>query len=208
MKRTGFFNIDKKIYAFLLFFSLITIDLLAAVLGFGGAQFFFHYSDRVVIDLFSSFESLLFSVSVICFNILIIIYSYRNNQSNKLKALGCANFIMSSIPFVFNAIYYPFVYLVIEAITDLTNMSDSFHFSEFRFFLAEFVSLPMCVFCFSLLYRLKKVHEVKTRNNISFIIITSITIVVFTLVCILALYICNTPISECFNYSVFEYLIK
>lgn len=191
-----------------MFLSALIIDLLAAVFEFGGAQFIFHYSDWPTIDMFSSFESLIISVSVICLIILIIIYSYRKNQSNKLKALGYANLIMSLIPFVFNAIYYPFAYLVVEAITDLTNVSDSFQFSDLRFFLAEFISLPMCICCFSLLYRLKKSHEVKIRNNISFIKISLITIVVFTLVCISTLYICNTPISEYFNYSALVFWVK
>lgn len=206
MKNSGFFSQDRKAHAFLLFVSVLTVDLLAAMLGFGGAQFVFHYS--VVIDVFSSIESLIFSVSVICFSLLVIIYSYRNNQPNKLKALGYAGLIMSLIPFVFNGIYYPFAYLIFESIADLANISDFFHFSAFRFFLAEFISLPICICCFILSFKLKNIREDRASKNISFFKLSSFLIVIFILVTVLALYICNTPVSEDFNYSVFEYIIK
>lgn len=208
MKQFSLFKQDKKSYAVLLFFSALIVDLLSAVFGFGGAQFIFHFSDYINIDMFLSFESLVVSVLVICLNLLIIIYSYSNNQPNKLKALGCANLIMSLIPFVFNSVYYPFSYLIIEAITDLANISNSFHFSEFRFYIAEFISLPMCISCFAFLSKLKKVSEDKVRKDISISKLSFIIIAIFVFVSILALYICNTPISEDFNYSVFEYLIK
>lgn len=198
MKKTNFFNQDKKIYAFLLFFAVLTVDILAAMLGFGGAQFIFHYS--VDIDMFSSIESLIFSALVICFNLLVIIYAYRNNQPNKLKALGFANLIMSVIPFVFNSIYYPFSYLIIEAITDLSNISDSFHFSDFRFYLAEFVSVPMCICCFALLFRMKQKNK-EINKKVSFSKMSLAVVVLFVFISISGLYICNTPVSEEFNYS-------
>lgn len=206
MKKSGFFNQDKKAHAFLLFFSALTVDLLAAMLGFGGAQFIFHYS--VDIDMFSSVESLIFSVSVVYFSLLVIICSYRNNQPNKLKALGYANLIMSLIPFVFNGIYYPFAYLIFESIADFANISDFFRFSDFTFFLAEVISLPICICCFVLSFKLKNVSEDKASKNISFCKISLFLAVIFIFITVLALYVCNTPISENFNYSVFEYIIK
>ena len=205
MKKTNFFNQDKKMYCFLLFFAVLIVDIIAAMLGFGGAQFIFHYS--VDIDMFSSIESLIFSVLVICFNLLVIIYAYKNNQPNKLKALGFANLIMSVIPFVFNSIYYPFSYLIIEAITDLANISDSFHFSDFRFYLAEFVSVPMCICCFFMLSKLKKGSVDSESKNIFFRKLSIIIVAILIIVTVLALYICNTPFSEDFNYSVFEYSV-
>lgn len=206
MRKTGFFNQDKKVHAIILFLLVLVVDLLAAVLGFGGAQFIFLFAERI--NMFSSFESLIFSILAICLNFLIVIYSYINNQPNKLKALGYANLIMSFVPFVFNSIYYPFVYLVVEAITDLANISDAFHFSDFRFFLAEFISLPLSVCCFVLLFRLKKCNEDRKNNCISFCKLSLITVVVFVLVSVFGLYVCNNPVSEDFNYSGFADLAE
>ncbi|MGN0447562.1 MAG: hypothetical protein ACI4GC_03335 [Acutalibacteraceae bacterium] len=83
-----------------------------------------------------------------------------------------------------------------------------FHFSDFRFYIAEFISLPMCISCFTFLSKLKKVSEDKVRKDLSVSKLSFIIIAIFVFVSILALYICNTPMSEYFNYSVFEYLIK
>lgn len=199
MKKTNFFEQDKKMYSFLLFFAVLTVDIIAAMFGFGGAQFIFHYS--VDIDMFSSIESLILSVLVICFNLLMIIYAYRNNQPNKLKALGFANLIMSVIPFVFNSVYYPFSFLIIEAITDLANISDSFHFSDFTFYLSEFISLPMCIGCFVLLFRMKQKSK-GINKKVPFSKISLMVVALFVFITISGLYICNTPVSEYFNYSV------
>ena len=206
MKKTSFFNLDKKIYAVLLFLWVLIADFLAAVLGFGGAQFVFIFSEGISMSY--SFESLLFSVLAIYLNFLIIIYSYRNNQPNKLKALGCANLIMSLVPFIFNAIYHPFAYLLVEAVTKLTKLSDTFRFSDFRFFLAEFISLPMSICCFILLFRLKKNKEIRANIHISFYKFSLISMAVFVSLSASCWYICNSPVSEYFNYSGFADLAE
>ena len=207
MNKLRFFNQDKKSYAVILFFAVLFIDLFAAMLTFGGAQFIFHYSTLTDVSMFSTIESLILSTMLICASLLIIVYSYRNAHRNKLIALGCVNLILSLIPFVFNAAYYPFIYLIIEAITDLTNLSDSFHFSDWRLFISEFISVPFCICCFSLLHRLKRLNGARPETKMSFPMFSLITVSVFALVCVLAYYICNTPVSEDFNFSVFEYFM-
>lgn len=207
MNKPRFFNQDKKSYAVILFLSVLFIDLFAAMFAFGGAQFIFHYSTLIDVSMFSTIESLILSTMLICASLLIIVYSYRNAHRNKLIALGCVNLILSLIPFVFNAAYYPFIYLIIEAITDLTNLSDSFHFSDWRLFISEFISVPFCICCFSLLHRLKRLNGARPETKMSFPMFSLITVSVFALVCVLAYYICNTPVSEDFNFSVFEYFM-
>ena len=197
---------DSTLKAVLLLFLILFFDLLAAISNFGGAQFLLFFDEHI--SMFSSFESLVISVSVVCFNILLIIYSYRNHRTKKLKALGYANLIMSAIPFIFNSLYYPFSYLVFEAIADLTNTSDFFHFSDFRFYMAEFVSLPMCICCFGLLFRLKKCVKYKRRKNISFFKISFVVISFFLSVSACGLYFCNNPVSEYFNHSGLAYLVE
>lgn len=207
MNKLRFFNQDKKSYAVILFLSVLFIDLFAAMFAFGGAQFIFHYSTLTDVSMFSTIESLILSTMLICASLLIIVYSYRNAHKNKLIALGCVNLILSLIPFVFNAAYYPFIYLIIEAITDLTNLSDSFHFSDWRLFISEFISVPFCICCFSLLRRLKRLNGARPETKMSFPMFSLITVSVFALVCVSAYYICNTPVSEDFNFSVFEYFM-
>lgn len=204
MKKSRFFSQDKTSSAVLLFFLIILADLSAAVLGFGGA-FFFAF---ITVDfMFSSCESLVVSACAVCFNLLMTLYAYRTIQPKKLKAIGFANLVMSLFPFVINSVYYPFTYLIADALSELAGISESFNFSDFRLFLSELVSVPLCGLCFILLLKLKKGDGEKHTYKLSFCCLSLITVLFFGFVSFVSLYVCNTPVSEEFNYSASEELV-
>lgn len=204
MKKIKFFTHDKISYAVFLFLFILIIDLLAAISGFGGALFWLFDNEM---QMFSSYESLILSVCVIILSWLIVIYSYRKNQVKKLKALGAVNLIMSLLPFFLNSVYYPFAYLTVKAVTDLLGVSSAFDFSDVIFFLSELISLPMSIACFALLFKLRRSSEEKTVQRISFRNLAAVTVLLFTLVTLAAYFVCNTPVSEYFNYSALSALI-
>lgn len=204
MKKMKFFTQDKISYAVLLFIFILIIDLLAAISGFGGALFWLFDNEML---MYSSYESLILSVCVILFSLLTVIFSYRKNQVKKLKALGAVNLIMSLLPIFLNSVYYPFAYLMVEAFTDLLGVSVEFDFSDVRFYLSELISLPMSIACFALLFKLKRSSEEKSVQRISFGKLSAVTVLLFTLVTLAAYFVCNTPVSEYFNYSALSDLI-
>ena len=202
MKRLNIYTQDKKSYAVILFILIAVCDLLAAITGFGGATFlaFAFNSDM----MFSTYESLAVSVCIICFSLLTINYAYRNSHTEKLKALGYVNLIMSLLPFMVNSVYYPFAYLIAIAVGKLTDTYEIFAYYDLSFWLSEFVSVPICVYCFVLLHKLKKRGEGKTVSKIPFRNACVITVALFVLGSVTGWFICNNPYSEYFNCSVIE----
>lgn len=198
MKRLNIYKCDKTSYAVILFICVAVCDLLAVITGFGGAIVTMMLTESDV--MLYSFESLIVSVCVICFIILTIIYAYRNNHPQKLKALGYANLIMSLMPLFINSVYYPFAFLLTSALAELINVSELLNLSDSRFYLSELVSIPMCICCFVLLSKLKTQNRQTTKKN-TFRFLAAVTVTVFTVVSATGMYICNTPVSEYFNYS-------
>lgn len=205
MKKIHFCSQDKTCFAVLLFFAILLIDLLASLTGFGGA-FFWMFTFEMI--MFSTYEGLIISIFVICSVLLTALYSYKMRHIKKLKALGIVNLILSVAPFVLNSVYYPFSYLVSETFAELTGNESLLHFSDIKYFLSEFISIPMCILCFALIFRLKRERKEKDGKKIPFYIISLITVASFAIVTMVCYYICNTPVSEWFNYSVFEHLTK
>ena len=203
MKKLRFFNEDRAAFAVIIFVAILILDLIASIAGFGGA---FFLSIPFEMPMFSTYESLVLSILAVISVLLLILYSYRKNQQKKLKVLAVANLIFSVAPLILNSLYYPFSYLITEALCDLTGTDDAFHFSDVKFFIAEIISVPFFILSVVLLYRLKNSSGKKDVKRLPFYVTVLITAAVFTIVTVISYIICNTPVSELFNFSVLEYL--
>ncbi len=198
MKKLDFSRQDKTYYSVLLFFLLLISDIIAAVAGFGGALFTTMFFEGQMIY---SFESLAVSVCFIFFVLFIILYSYRNNQPKKLLAVGLFNLLMSAAFIICNSVYYPFAYLISDAVCVLFDATDILYFSFFDMLLSELVSVPLTVISFILFFILKKNNGRKAEGKASMRVCSLIISAVLLLVASVCYYICNTPVSEYFNYS-------
>lgn len=187
---------DSTRKAVLLFVSSLFVDLLAVILGFGGAVVWALSSDNV---MYFTFESLLVSACVACFSFFTIHYAYMYNQPKKLKAIGFANMIMSLFNAFANSVYYPLAFLLIEAFYDLFIVDEGHYFGDRN--LSLIISVPVCILSFVLYLKLEKAKVESRRRKISFQKLFGIYAVAFTVVCTAGWYICNTPVSEYFNHS-------
>lgn len=194
---------DSTLKAFLLFISSLFVDLSAVISGFGGAIAWALVSDY---SMMFSFESLLFSACVVCFTFFTIHYAYMTNQPKKLKAIGFANIIMSLLTAFANSVYYPFAFLLAEAFNDLFFGDEGHYFSNG--YLSLIISVPAFIFSFVLYFKLKKSKVESRCRKISFRRLLVIYVVVFTVVCTVGWYICNTPVSEYFNCSGVACLVE
>ncbi len=209
MKKSRFFTQDKTGYAFLLFLLIMLSDAFASVTGFGGAWFLvlLFSSDVFMPDFMTySYEALIISSCAICLILLAAFYAYRTNQPKKLKAIAAANIIMSLLPFVLNSVYYPFPDMISHLIYRITDI-EFFYTSPLSDYLSEFISVPMCVLCFVLLFKQKSRNGEET-NKASFHRTVRVTVTVFALVTAGGLAVCNIPVSEKYNVSGIAYIAE
>lgn len=204
MKKSRFFTEDKTAYALLLFFFIMLSDAFAVLTGFGGA---------VVTELmlgsdmmFSTYESLVISSLAICGILLTALYAYRTNQPKKLRAIAATNIIMSLLTIMMNSIYYPFVDMISHTIYRITGI-EYFRTSALDHYMSLFVSVPMCIFCFVLLIKLKRGKE-EGSDKASFRRTFCVTVTVFASVTASSLAICNILPSEVYNRSGICYIAK
>lgn len=205
MKKSRFFSQDKTSSAVLLFFLIILADLSAAVLGFGGAAvlLFVLGSDM---PMLSTYESLIISSCAVCLILLTALYAYRTNQPKKLKAIAAANVIMSLLTIMMNSLYYPFADMISHTIYRITDI-EFFRTSDLDEYMSLFVSVPMCILCFVLLFKLKRENK-ESADKASFRCTARVTVTVFILVTVGGLAVCNILPSEAYNYSGFVYIGK
>ena len=205
MKKFRFFTRDKTSYAFLLFFFIAFADLTAVLLGFGGAAvlLFCLGSDM---PMFSTYESLVISSCAVCLIFLTALYAYRTNQPKKLKAIAAANVIMSFMTIMMNSLYYPFTDMISHTIYRITDI-EYFRVSDLTHYLSLSVSVPMCILCFVLLFKLKRENK-ESADKASFRCTARVTVTVFILVTVGGLAVCNILPSEAHNNSGFVYIGK
>lgn len=207
MKKLRFFAEDRTSYAVILFFVILLIDFLAAVSGFGGSLFTLLFlADNIF--MFGSFESLIISIGFICFTLLMINYAYRNNHKKKLRALGAANLIMSVLTFVLNSAYYPFIYMIFDAQSKISEELFNIHFSELRHFLALFISVPVCIYCFVLISKLKNGVSEKPVCRLTFRMTSVIILLSFVLAGTAFWFVCNISYRDIFHWSGFAVLAE
>ncbi len=198
MKKTHFFSQDKTAYAILLFLLIMLSDIMAVILGFGGAVVLL-FSLGSDMPVFSSYESLIISAFAICLILLTALYAYRNNHPKKLKAIAAANLIMSLLSIMMNSLYYPFPDMISHTIYRITGI-EYFRTSALDHYMSLFVSVPMCILCFILLLKLKRGNE-ESAGKASFRRTVRVTVTVFALVTVGGLAVCNILPSEAYNHS-------
>lgn len=205
MKKSRFFTQDKTGYAFLLFLLIMLSDMFAVLTGFGGAVglLFVLGSDM---PMFSTYESSVISSCAVCGIFLTVLYAYRNNQSKKLRAIAAINIIMSLLTIMMNSIYYPFADMISHTIYRITGI-EYFRTSALDHYMSLFVSVPMCIFCFVLLIKLKRGKE-EGSDKASFRRTFCVTVTVFASVTAGSLAICNILPSEVYNRSGICYIAK
>ena len=190
---------DSTSKAVLLFVSSLLVDLSAVILGFGGAA---AWSFVLGYIMHETFESLLVSACFVCFTCFTIHYAYMRNKPKKLKAIGFANMIMSLLTVFANSVYWPFAFLLTEAFNDLFVGEEGHYFSSAMFsYLSLIISVPVCIFSFALYFKLKKGKAESRCRKISFRKLIGIYALFFAVISTVGWYVCNTPISEYFNYS-------
>ncbi|MBQ9913309.1 MAG: hypothetical protein IJO73_03670 [Clostridia bacterium] len=203
MKRFRFFSEDKTVYALLLFFIIIFSDVLACAAGFGGASFMMlalAYGNELDMLMYSTYESLIIGSFALCGILLTALYAYRTNQPKKLKAIAAAHIIMSLLPFAMNSLYFPVPDMLLNVIHKITGWELYFFYYGLTYFLQELVSVPVCIFCFVLLSKMKKKGE-EGAESVPFRCTAVITVTAFLLVTVAGLGICNLPVSEAYNTS-------
>ncbi len=209
MKKSHFLSQDKTGHAFGLFLLIMLSDIFASATGFGGAWFLvmLFSSDNFMTDFMTySYDSLIISVSAICLIFLTALHAYRNNQPKKLKAIATANIIMSLLPFVFNSVYYPFPDMLFHVIYRITDI-EFFYTSSLSDYFSEFISVPMCVLCFVLLFKQKRRNE-EGAEKVSFRRTVRVTVTVFALATAGGLAVCNILPSEAYNHSGIVYMAE
>lgn len=187
---------DSTLKAVLLFASSLFIDLVAVLLGFGGAIAWVFVQRNI---MYFSFESLMVSACFVCFTFFTIHYAYMHNQPKKLIATGFANIIMSLLTNFANSAYHPFALLLTEAFNDLLFGEEVDYFGDS--YLSLIISVPVCIFSFALYFKLKKGKAESRCRKISFRKLIGIYALIFAVISTVGWYVCNTPISEYFNYS-------
>ena len=134
---------EKGIFAIITFISIHILDLVAALIGFGGAVFWLmmidskHYLDY-------SYETLLISSGFICAVLILIAYCYKEKKIKMLKAIAVSNLLFSIFPWFSCSLYYPFAYRLLDLFFE-TAFSD-----VFVYFSSEIVSIPLCIISFVL----------------------------------------------------------
>lgn len=187
---------DSALKGVLLFVSSLLVDLSAVILGFGGAIAWIFVQRNI---MYLSFESLMVSACFVCFTFFTIHYAYMHNQPKKLIATGFANIIMSLLTVFANSVYYPFAFLLTEAFDDLLFGDEGYYFGDG--YLSLIISVPVCILSFLLYFKLKKGKAESRCWKITFRRLLCIYVLFFAVICTVGWYICNTPVSEYFNYS-------
>lgn len=191
---------NENVLAFIAFALILLADVLAIILGFGGSFLGMFSGD---IGMFSSYESLLISSAVICGVYLVVLYAYRNSLRKIILAIGYANLVISLAPYILNSVYFPFSFMITDVLFDISSS-----FSDLRFLTGELISVPLCVLCFVMNFKLKRDKERKYISQKAYVIILVLTVCFFAVINVFNLFITVFGISDEFNYSAIGYYVQ